>query len=91
MAGAHPEQVNYLKGKIRLFEDDKISAQDLSKEVYFVARELFDPAETIFRRNLETLGNRIAVAAERDKMRTSRTQIMDLVDQLHSELIEQGY
>ena len=91
MAGAHPEQVNYLKNKIRLFEDKKISAQDLSKEVYYVARELFDPAETNLRRNLETIGNRIAVAAERGGLRTSHTQILDLIDQLQSELIDQGY
>lgn len=50
MAGLHPEQVNYLKNKLRLFEDKKISGHDLSKEIHYVARELFDPSEATLRR-----------------------------------------
>ncbi len=91
MSGAHPDQVSYLKNKIRLFEDKKISGFDLSKEVYFVARELFDPAESSLRRSLEVLGNRIAVAAERGSAGATYAQILDLVDQIQSELIDQGY
>lgn len=84
MAGAHPDNVKYLKNKIRLFEDKKISAHALSKEVYYVAREIFDPEESGLRRALETLGNRIAAAE-------TYSTVLDLVDEIQSELIDQGY
>jgi|GEM_PF-5481481 len=91
MVRAHPSEIKYLKSKIRLFEDRKISAADLSREVYYVAREIFDPDEANLRRTLEVIGNKIAVIGERGRGLQSHSEVLELVDQIQSELIDQGY
>jgi hypothetical protein len=92
MGGVIPmEEIKTLKSKIRLFEDRKISAADLAREIYHVAREIYDPEEAGLRRALETIGNKIAVIGERGRAQQSHSEVLELVDQIQSELIDQGY
>lgn len=90
-AKPHSAEVAHLKKRIREFEDKKISAADLSRDVYFVAREMFDPEDGPLRRALEGLGNKIAVIGERGRAQQSHSELLDLVDQIQGELIDHGY
>lgn len=92
MGGVIPmEEIKTLKSKIRLFEDRKISAADLAREIYHVAREIYDPGEAGLRRSLEIIGNKIAVIGERGRAQQNHSEVLELVDQIQSELIDQGY
>jgi hypothetical protein len=85
------QEIKILKSKIRLFEDRKISAADLAREIYHVAREIHDPDEANLRRALEMIGNKIAVIGERGKAQQNHSEVLELVDQIQNELIDQGY
>ncbi len=91
MVGPHFAEAKYLKARIRLFEDRKISAADLARDVHFVAREMFDPEDGPLRRALEMLGNKIAVIGERGRADQSHSAVLSLVDEIQSELVDRGY
>ncbi len=84
MAGTHADIVKYLKSKIQLFEDKKISRHDLAKEMFYVAREIFDPEDAPLRQSLVRLANRLSATEDYPKA-------LALVDEVQSELIDQGY
>ena len=89
MAQSHTSEIQFLKNRIRDFEDRKISGADLSRDVYFVAREIFDPDEANLRRALEKIGNRIAVLSERGGGHYA--EILTMVDEIQAELVDTGY
>lgn len=91
MSRSHPELIKRLRSRIREFEDRKITGADLSREIYYVAREIADADEAQLRRALEGIGNRIAVLVEQGRSMQVHPKILEAVDQIESELIDFGY
>ncbi len=83
--------VKQLRKRIRDFEDKKISGGDLGREIYHLAREVADPSEATLRRSLETLGNRVLVLSEQSIVEQVHPKILNVVDDLESELVQWGY
>ena len=83
--------VKRLRSRIREFEDRKISGADLSREIYFVAKEVAETGEAPLRRALEGLGNKVAVLVERGLVETVHPEILQVVDEVESELVDWGY
>ena len=80
-----------LRIKIREFEDSRISAAALSREIFHVAREVGDPSEAPLRRSLEMLGNRVSSLVEESLTERVHPKILKVVDDLESELVRWGY
>ena len=91
MAGANKDLLLKLRARIRAFEDRKISAADVSREVYHFAREVNGEDQGQFRRSLEMLGNRIMVLDERSRTESVREDILTVIEELESELREWGH
>jgi len=91
MAGLNKDLIQRLRIRIREFEDRKITGADLSREIFFVAREVADADEAPLRRAMEGLGNKVAGLVEQGLVTSSHPKILEVVDELESELVEWGY
>lgn len=91
MSGLNRDLIGKLRSRIREFEDRKITGADLSREVFFVAREVHDADEAALRRALEIMGNKMAVLVERGTANQTHREILEVVDDIESELVEWGY
>ena len=80
-----------LRKRIREFEDRKISAADLAREVHFAAREIKDGREAGLRRALERHGNRINALNERGLGSHITREVLEVIDELMNELVDFGY
>jgi hypothetical protein len=80
-----------LRRYIREFEDRKISAAILSREIHYAARELADPSEATLRRSLEQHGNRVLGLVELSITEPVHPRVLKVVDELESELVRWGY
>lgn len=85
------EIVKKLRSRIREFEDRKISGADLGREIFHVAREVDGIEESGLRRSLEGFGNRVIVLAEQGLTTQVHPKILEVVDQVESELTHWGY
>jgi len=79
------------RSRIRAYEDRKITGADLSREIFHVAREVNGEEEAILRRSLEGLANRVVVLVERGLVDDVRSEILEVLDEIESELGEWGY
>jgi len=85
------EKIRLLRDRIRQFEDRKINGGDLSRDVFYVAREIAAVEEAPLRRALEKYGNKLSVLVERGSTQPGYQEILEVVDELESELVEWGY
>jgi hypothetical protein len=91
MTSLNKNLVQHLRSHIRKFEDRKITAADLSREIYYVAREVNAESEAPLRRSLEFLANRVSVLVEQSRVEQVHDQILNTVDEIESELGDWGY
>jgi len=87
MPAANLDLIQRLRRSIRAFEDRKIGGAELSREVYYVAREIDGTDQGQLRRTLEGLGNRVANLAERGVVAQVRPEIMNVADEIIAELV----
>ena len=80
-----------LRTRIRDFEDRKITAAELSREIFFAAREVSAPSEANLRQRLEILGNRVSSLVEESLTDHVHPKILKVVDDIESELVRWGY
>lgn len=86
-----PSSIDRLKFSIQEFEDRKITGADLSRRIFNAARDLHEQEDSGLRRSLEGIGNKISVITERGRAQQSYRQVLDLVDEICSALVERGY
>ena len=91
MTELNRELPKILRMRIREFEDRKISAADLAREVFFIAREITDDRESGLRRALERHGNRILSLNERSLGAQVHSEVLEVVDEIVNELVHFGY
>ncbi len=85
------EIIRRFRSYIRDFEDRRITAADLSREIFHVAREVADPSEAPLRRRLETLANRANNLVEGSLSEPVHAKILQVVDDIEYELTRWGY
>jgi hypothetical protein len=84
-------QAKALRKKVRDFEDRKISAADLGRAIFFVAREVDSSTELRLRQSLEKLGNQVRSLAEQSLTSSVHADVLALADDVSAELAEFGY
>lgn len=91
MPGLNKNLVQHLRSHIRKFEDRKVTAAVLGREIFYVAREIDASTEAPLRQALEFLGNRVTSLAEQSRVDSVHDQILQAVDEIESELSDWGY
>lgn len=79
-----------LRTSIRKFEDRKITAAHLGREVLHAAHSIHDPTQARLRQVLARLGNRFVALAERSLHDDVADEVRSAVDDLHAELVDLG-
>ena len=86
--GLYKDQIKKVRARIREFEDRKISASQLQRDIIHTAREIADSDEASLRRLVERTGMRVGNLAERGHM---HSDFLKLVDDFEAQLVEMGY
>lgn len=87
--GLYKEQINKVRARIREFEDRKITASQLHRDIIHTAREIIDNDESALRRLVERIGMRVGVLAEGSHH--THSEFLKVVDEFEANLVERGY
>lgn len=88
--GLYKEQINHVRERIREFEDRKITAAQLQRDIIHAAREIADNEEASLRRLVERTGMRVGNLSEPGRSH-AHAEFLKIVDEFEANLVEMGY
>jgi hypothetical protein len=86
--GLYKDQIDKVRARIREFEDRKITASQLQRDMIHAAREIADSDEGSLRRLVERTGMRVGNLTE---IGHTHSDFLKIVDDFEAELVEMGY
>lgn len=88
--GLYKEQINHVRARIREFEERKITASQLQRDIIHAAREIADNDEASLRRLVERTGMRVGNLSEPGRFH-AHSEFLKIVDEFEAYLVEMGY